>query len=75
MENKANVIIELGLQRDEENGDVAAFAFDLPKGVAERVCLEQEKCELLCEGGRFQGCLMPMRYSMDMSARGLFRRG
>ncbi len=51
MENKVKLLIEIGLQRDEDNGDVSIVAFDVPDGVAERVCEEQEKCTLLNEGG------------------------
>ena len=51
MENKVNLLIELGLQRDEDQGDVAVVAFDLPRSVAERVCREQENCQLLSECG------------------------
>lgn len=51
MENKVNLHIELGLQRDEDQGDVAVVAFDLPRSVAERVCREQESCQLLLECG------------------------
>ena len=51
MENKVKLLIELGLQRDEDQGDVAVVAFDLPRSVAERVCREQENCQLLSECG------------------------
>ena len=51
MENKVKLLIELGLQRDEDQGDVAVAAFDLPRSVAERVCREQESCQLLSECG------------------------
>lgn len=51
MENKVKLLIELGLQRDEDQGDVAVVAFDLPRSVAERVCREQESCQLLSECG------------------------
>ena len=51
MENKVKLLIELGLQRDEDQGDVGAVAFDLPRSVAERVCREQESCQLLSECG------------------------
>ena len=51
MENKVKLLIELGLQRDEDQGDVAVVAFDLPRSVAERVCREQESCQLLSESG------------------------
>ncbi len=51
MENKVKLLIEIGLQRDEERGDVSVVAFDVPVGVAERVCEEQEKCALLSESG------------------------
>ena len=33
MENKVKLLIELGLQRDEDRGDVAVVAFDLPRSV------------------------------------------
>lgn len=51
MENKVKLLIEIGLQRDEDNGDVSVVAFDVPSGVAERVCQEQDKCQLLSESG------------------------
>lgn len=51
MENKVKLLIELGLQRDEDQGDVAVVAFDLPRSVAERVCREQESSQLLSECG------------------------
>lgn len=51
MENKVKLLIELGLQRDEDQGDVAVIAFDLPRSVAERVCRDQESCQLLSECG------------------------
>ncbi len=51
MENKVKLLIELGLQRDEDQGDVAVVAFDLPRSVADRVCREQESCQLLSECG------------------------
>lgn len=51
MENKVKLVMEIGLQRDEERGDVSIVAFDVPVGVAERVCEEQEKCALLSENG------------------------
>ena len=51
MENKVKLLFELGLQRDEDQGDVAVVAFDLPRSVAERVCREQESCQLLSECG------------------------
>ena len=51
MENKAKLLMEIGLQRDEDHGDVSVVAFDVPIGVAKRVCEEQEQCALLSESG------------------------
>ena len=51
MENMVNLIITVGLQRDIDSGDVVFISLPVLASVAERVCREQEKCELLNECG------------------------
>lgn len=51
MENMVNLIITVGLQRDIDSGDVVLISLPVLTSVAERVCREQENCQLLSECG------------------------
>lgn len=51
MEKIVTLLITVGLQRDIDSGDVVFISLPVLESVAERVCREQEKCELLNECG------------------------
>lgn len=51
MENTVTLLITVGLQHDEENGDVVGVVVGMEKWNAAKVIQEQESCELLNEGG------------------------
>lgn len=51
MENTVTLLVEIGLQRDVEGGDVAGVVVEMTKWNAAKVIQGQENCELLNEGG------------------------
>ena len=51
MGNTEVLLITIGLQRDEEKGDVAILPVQMSDENAVRVILEEEECALVREGG------------------------
>ena len=53
-EKKMRLVLVIGLEKDEENGDVAHLGMEMTRENGEMLLREQEECGLLCDGGALE---------------------